>query len=310
MKFPDEQIKPLLQKIQNSSYRTIQANCQFLFDRVFADIPEDTPLLKRLEKDRVELWQNWPKSSHWEMPTDLAKARSLSYDIYRTVAEKGYELPIGMYYKNADESISLLNDDFIDFLYQAVQEVYAMAPGADIGKVDSKPADPSMVFVVHGRNQKIRDGMFNFLRSLKLSPIEWTQAIQMTGKASPFVGEILETAFAAAQAVVVILTPDDEVKLKEEFLTNDDESFEKELFGQARPNVLFEGGMAIGRHPDRTVFVQVGKTKPFSDILGRHLLRLDDSAQKRQDLAMRLKSAGCSVDTSGTDWLTTGSFNP
>lgn len=309
MKFPDEQIKPLLQKIQNSSHRTIQANCQFLLDYILANIPEDNPLLNRLNRERIELWQNWPAGQYWEMPTELAKARSLAYDLYRTIAEKGYEIIMSIYFQDADDAIRSLNDDFIDFLYQILQEIYAMAPGADITEVENKTVDPSIVFVVHGRNRPVRDGIFNFLRSLKLSPIEWTQAIQMTGKASPFVGEILETAFTAAQAVVVVLTPDDEVKLKDELLGKDDEEFEKELTGQARPNVLFEGGMAMGRHPDRTVFVQIGKTKPFSDIMGRHLLRLDNSPEKRQDLAMRLKTAGCSVDTSGTDWLNTGSFS-
>jgi len=35
--------------------------------------------------------------------------------------------------------------------------------------------------------------------------------------------------------------------------------------------VLFEAGLAMGRHPRKTVFVQVGKVKPFSDVGGRHM---------------------------------------
>ena len=39
------------------------------------------------------------------------------------------------------------------------------------------------VFVVHGRNAEARNAMFTFLRSIGLKPIEWDQAIALTGKA-------------------------------------------------------------------------------------------------------------------------------
>lgn len=150
--------------------------------------------------------------------------------------------------------------------------------------------------------------MFDFLRSIGLSPLEWSKLLLMTGKTSPFIGEVLEAAFTQAQAVVVILSPDDEVKLRNEFIKDTDDDFEKVTSGQARPNVLFEGGMAMGRHPERTVFVQIGSIKPFSDILGRHTIRMSNSMDKRQDLANRLKIAGCSVNLEGTDWHNTGDF--
>ena len=54
--------------------------------------------------------------------------------------------------------------------------------------------------------------MFVFLRSIDLDPIEWSEAVAMTGKASPYVGEILEAALNNAQAVVVVMTPDDEAQ--------------------------------------------------------------------------------------------------
>jgi hypothetical protein len=72
-----------------------------------------------------------------------------------------------------------------------------------------KNRDKKKVFVVHGRNNLARAAMFNFLRSLSLEPIEWSQAVLLTGKGSPFVGEILDAAFNTAQAVVVLMTPDD-----------------------------------------------------------------------------------------------------
>lgn len=175
-------------------------------------------------------------------------------------------------------------------------------------KLEDQTLDSTNVFVVHGRNLPARDSMFQFLRSVGLKPIEWSQATIMAKKGAPFVGEILDAAYSNAQAVVVLLTGDDEAKLKKEFLTNDDPMHEKELSPQARPNVLFEAGMAFGVHPDRTVLVELGQIRPFSDIAGRHVIKMNNSTEMRQELAKRLQTAGCAVDLSGTDWHKAGDF--
>ena len=164
------------------------------------------------------------------------------------------------------------------------------------------------VFVVHGRNEKARKAIFEFLRSIGLDPLEWSEAAQSTGKATPYIGEILDAAFSRAHAVVVLLTPDDEARLREPFQSDSDPPYETQLTGQARPNVLFEAGMAMERDQDRTLLVELGSLRPFSDIAGRHTIRLDNSGQQRQQLAKRLQSAGCPVNWEGTDWHTAGGF--
>jgi len=165
------------------------------------------------------------------------------------------------------------------------------------------------VFVVHGRNEAIRRALFQFLRAVGLNPIEWRKAIELTGKPSPYVGEILDAAFRHAVAVVVLFTPDDEARLKSEFLNRRDRADERELTGQARPNVLFEAGMAFGRNPDATVLVQVGELRSMSDIAGRHIVHLTNAAESRQELVIKLANAGCNVATEGkTDWLSEGDF--
>jgi len=172
----------------------------------------------------------------------------------------------------------------------------------------SKPSKRrgTSVFVVHGRNEKLRRSLFGFLRSVGLQPIEWRRAIELTHKPNPYVGEILDAAFREAAAVVVLLSPDDEAKLKTEFIKTNDPVHEKKLTGQARPNVLFEAGMAMGRNPDSTVLVQVGEIRPFSDIGGRHVVHLSNAAPTRSEFATKLANAGCNVNTSGSDWLTEG----
>ncbi len=170
-------------------------------------------------------------------------------------------------------------------------------------------ADPSKVFVVHGRNLQARDGIFDFLRTIGLNPIEWSQALNLVETAGPFVGEILEKAFQNAQAVVVLLTPDDLAHLKEKYVQLGDPPHEKEPTGQPRPNVLFEAGMAFGSHPDRTILVEIGKCRPFSDIAGRYVIRWDNTSMRRQDLVNALKRAKCKVEADGTNWHTAGQID-
>jgi len=165
------------------------------------------------------------------------------------------------------------------------------------------------VFVVHGRDRAARDAMFAFLRAIGLQPIEWTQAVKMAKTAAPYVGQVLTAAFEHAAAVVVLLTPDDEGRLKKKFWKVDEPAYERALTGQARQNVIFEAGRAFATHPKETIIVELGKTRPFTDTSGIHAIRLSNAAEARRDLAQRLETAGCEVDTTGTDWFTAGDFS-
>lgn len=111
------------------------------------------------------------------------------------------------------------------------------------------------------------------------------------------------------RAVIVLMSPDDEARLREEFCAQGERRTEGRLQGQPRPNVLFEAGLALGRHPDKTILVQVGKVRPFSDIGGKHLLRLTNEISRRNDFTNRLRKVGCSVNTTGNDWTNAGDFS-
>ncbi len=215
------------------------------------------------------------------------------------------------------ESGSILSTEWLiaDRGTDVTDEFITGPPGAEISPAASsieqprRSVDSAKVFVVHGRNLQARNALFALLRAIDLRPVEWSEAVAATGKSSPYIGEILDEAFTAAQAVVVLFTPDDEARLKEPFLSEGDPAHESELTGQARPNVLFEAGMAMARDQARTVLVELGTLRPFSDIGGRHTIRLDGSTERRQELAQRLKDAGCPVNLDGTDWHTTGDFD-
>ena len=212
-----------------------------------------------------------------------------------------------------DESI---NKIIIDIGTDVTDDFILGPPGweANVENPSSIVPTPSEastnVFIVHGRDMRARDDIFQFIRAIGLHPIEWSEAIKLTGKSSPYVWEILDRAFSKAHAILVLFTPDDEAYLRESLRSDHELTYETQLSGQARPNVLFEAGMAMGRSEDRTVLVELGVLRPFSDIAGRHIVRLDNSPQRRQELAQRLQAAGCPVNLEGTDWHTVGNFDP
>jgi predicted nucleotide-binding protein len=173
------------------------------------------------------------------------------------------------------------------------------------GGASDVDGDPRKVFVVHGRNLKARDALYEFLGALGLHPVDFEKdAVAGTGDAAPYTGDVLSAGFDQARAVIVLFTPDERVSLRAGLASAPWEYAERL---QSRANVYFEAGMAFVSHPRRTVLVELGQVRVPSDIEGRHVVRLDDSPSRREALLNRLKIAGCEI-TDGTDWLSAGHF--
>jgi hypothetical protein len=64
----------------------------------------------------------------------------------------------------------------------------------------------------------------------------------------------------------------------------------------------------MGIDERRTILVELGKLRPISDIFGLYLIRIDNSREKRRELAGRLASARCPVDLEGSEWQQAGDF--
>jgi hypothetical protein len=165
------------------------------------------------------------------------------------------------------------------------------------------------VFVSHGRDKVARREFFTFLRAIGLKPVEWSVALSESAGGSPLISDTLDKAFGPDRAFIVLLTPDDIVQLKEEHADDEDDP-ETRPSGQARPNVLFEAGMAFARYPDHTVLVEFGKVRRFTNIDARFRVRLDNSPESRSRLAHRLEAIGCDVDLRAEDWYSAGDLTP
>jgi predicted nucleotide-binding protein len=164
------------------------------------------------------------------------------------------------------------------------------------------------VFVVYGRDESARRAVFEFLRAIGLRPLEWETLVRETGKSAPSLAEAVRQGLAMSRAVVVLMTPEDVVRLHPELHEPHETRAETEKALQSRPNVLLELGMALTAHPNGTLVLMVGEHRPVTDLGGINFIRLTDTADCRRKIAGRLEQAGCLVDDSGQDWLSAGDF--
>jgi predicted nucleotide-binding protein len=184
--------------------------------------------------------------------------------------------------------------------------------GRKLAKTKVKATKDNSMFVVHGRDAKLNHDMYAFLASIGIVPIEWDHAIKAAkGGANPIVGDVISQAMERVQGVMVLFSPDEEARVKPRFASKGDKKRGLHLKGfQPRPNVIFEAGLALGAHSDKTILVQIGTIREISDIAGRHMVHLSDSFADRKRLADRLASKlKFKVDLTGTTWQTVGDFD-
>jgi predicted nucleotide-binding protein len=187
-----------------------------------------------------------------------------------------------------------------------------LATGKRLGKTKVRATKDNSMFVVHGRDAKLNQDMYAFLSSIGIVPMEWDQAIKAAkGGANPIVGDVISQAMEKVQGVMILLSPDEEAKIRPKFASQNDKTRGHHLKGfQPRPNVIFEAGLALGAHSDKTILVQVGTVRDISDIAGKHMVHLSDSFTDRKRLADRLASKlRFKIDLDGTTWQTIGDFD-
>jgi predicted nucleotide-binding protein len=173
---------------------------------------------------------------------------------------------------------------------------------------EARPDIAKRVFVVYGRDGALAKSFFDLLYSVGLQPLEWERLVGPTGSTAPYLGEVVRMAPSLAQANLVLLSPDDIVELHPDLFLVNDHQYERARAGQARPNVLFELGLAYMAYPKRTVIVEVGHLRPIADLAGLNVIRFDGSASAVKKVIDRLVQAGCSADTTGDSWLDPGRF--
>jgi predicted nucleotide-binding protein len=191
---------------------------------------------------------------------------------------------------------------------EALTQLGQPGQAAPVRPPATQPVAARRVFVVYGRDGALSKSFFDLLYAVGLQPLEWERLVAPMGTAAPFLGEVVRKAPDLAQANLVLLSPDDVVELHSDLFQENDHGYERGRAGQARPNVLFELGLAYMANPERTVIVEVGHLRPVADLAGLNVIRFDGSAMAIKKVIDRLTRAGCPADTSGDNWLDPGRF--
>ncbi len=247
--------------------------------------PRDRALLRvgvLVSKEASQLWTSFagPDSDGWSFEVNIERARRY-LDIHTVIEFLAISYPEGQQPTSLPASPTSL--------------------GSTLALTNN-----NKVMVVHGRD-KARDDLFNLLRALGLEPIEWSAAVKSTGTTKPYTGQAVEAAFATAQAAVILLVPEEHVALRNDLRDPQDQS-DNQLAWQPRPNVFYEGGIAVTSHPDQTIVLELGRPRTATDLAGVNTIRIGSDPAWRHNLATRLRDAGCPVNTEGTDWLKVGEF--
>ncbi len=170
-------------------------------------------------------------------------------------------------------------------LESIIERLPLYAPADATARGISVPASTSrIVFVVHGRNDELKETVARFLGQLNLNPIILHE--QPSGGRT-----IIEKFEAQSDAcfAVVVLTPDDVGRLAADTSA--------ELQSRARQNVIFEWGFFVAKLGRRNVCALCAEgVEVPSDVGGVIYVELDRKGAWKMLLARELKAGGVDVD--------------
>ena len=175
--------------------------------------------------------------------------------------------------------------DKIRRLESIIERLPLYAPESTTVTRGAMPASTSRaIFVVHGRNDELKETVARFLAQLDLKPISLHE--------QPSAGRTVIEKFEAhsdARFAVVLLTPDDLGRLATDATG--------ELQPRARQNVIFEWGFFVAKLGRRNVCALYAEGVELpSDLNGVVYVELDRKGAWKMLLARELKAGGIDVD--------------
>ncbi|MEX2596762.1 MAG: nucleotide-binding protein [Salibacteraceae bacterium] len=278
-------IRFFLQNIQVSNMKTFGSEVAHLFEHLDKEI-KDNQVFEKYESERKN-WENWPNQDggsfgEWSLPTQYEEAKSLVYDLYRTVAEEGangYNLPANLTYSShgdLNDAVYSFNQQFLGYFEQVLQEIVNANPELESNELEKVQGDT--VFIVHGHDNELKTEIQLLLTRAGVNNIVLhEQADKGRTIIDKLVGESESSNYAIA-----LLSPDD--------LVSDGSK-------RARQNVILEIGYFIGRlGKERVRLLKKGDIDIPSDLQGILYENYDNVGAWKMKICKELIAAGIHVD--------------
>lgn len=144
MALNSEKIELLIDRISRSDSRSFSSTVNQLFGYLEKEV-KDNEVFEKYVAER-EKWKNWPAEDissfgNWHLPDDFEETKSLSYDIYKSVAEQkdnGDKLSFGLFRQGRlSDNVDRLNQTFLEYFIEAIKEIVNDNQGTVIEPIDN-----------------------------------------------------------------------------------------------------------------------------------------------------------------------------
>lgn len=275
-------IRFFLGNIQRAELNSFGSQVSHLFEHLDNEI-KDNQIFDKYEKDR-EKWKDWldNSSGDWSLPPNFDDAKSLIYNLYRTIAVKGaegYNIPMNLTYVqlgNINDSINNFNNQFIEYFQQVLQEIVNANPEIEDNNINKVKGNT--VFIIHGHDNELKTEVQLLLTRAGVNNIVLHE---QADKGRTIIDKLVEESNNSNYAIA-LLSPDDKL-----------ENGSK----RARQNVILEIGYFIGKlGKERVRILKKGDIEIPSDLQGILYENFDINGVWKMKICKELIAVGIYVD--------------
>jgi predicted nucleotide-binding protein len=282
MAIKPELINQFIESIQNANMQTFSSKVSHLFEHLEEKI-KDNVIYNKYESER-EKWKNWPEKpgmGNWKLPSKLDEAKSLTYDLYKSISEredKARNLVVKLFPSEGgiDFAINSFNLQFLQYFIDVLNEIINANPETE--KVTTEKVIGNTVFIIHGHDNSLKTETQLLLTRAGVNNIVLHE---QPDKGRTIIDKLIDESSNSNYAIA-LLSPDDVLKDGE---------------NRARQNVILEIGYFIGLlGKERVRLIKKGEIDIPSDLSGILYEKYDDGGAWKIKICKELQAVGIFVD--------------
>lgn len=262
--------------------QTFGSEVAHLFEHIDKEV-KDNPVYQQYESE-ANKWRDWPQEKYgqWSLPTNYHDAKSLAYDLYKSIAREGadgYNFPSQLTssrHGDINDSIRRFNQQFLGYFTKALEEILNANPEFEQDEI--KKVVGNTVFIIHGHDNSLKVEVQLLLTRAGVSNIVLHE---QPDKGRTIIDKLIQET-EKSNFAIALLSEDDK-------LQNGN--------NQARQNVILEIGYLMGKlGKERVRLIKKGDVNIPSDLQGVLYEVHDLSGGWKLKLAKELIAAGIYVD--------------